>query len=59
MCSSIAAITAAAIMWKPMQMAGLIHVRLSDIEPLFTGTRCGKKGADVRPKFSHTRMGTG
>jgi hypothetical protein len=34
-------------------------VRLSDIEPLFTCTRCGKKGAEVRPKFSHARMGTG
>jgi hypothetical protein len=32
--------------------------RLSDIEPNFT-TRCGKKGAEIRPKFSHTRMGTG
>ena len=27
-------------------------VRLSDIEPSFTCTRCGKNGADVRPKFS-------
>ena len=34
-------------------------VRLSDIEPNFTCTRCGKKGAEVRPKFSNTRMGTG
>ena len=34
-------------------------VRLSDIEPSFTCSRCGRKGAEVRPKFSHTRMGTG
>ena len=34
------------------------HVRLSDIEPSFTCTRCwGKRGADVRPAFSHARMG--
>ena len=26
-------------------------VRLSDIEPLFTCTDCGKRGADVRPDF--------
>ena len=35
------------------------HVRLSDIEPSFTCTRCGKKGAEIRPKFSHTRTRTG
>jgi hypothetical protein len=35
------------------------HVRLSDIEPLFACTACGKKGADVRPAFSIARMGTG
>ena len=28
-------------------------VRLSDIEPLFTCTRCGKKAAEIRPNFSH------
>jgi hypothetical protein len=27
-------------------------VRLSDIEPQFTCTACGKRGADVRPDFS-------
>ncbi len=27
------------------------HVRLSDVEPLFTCQACGKKGADVRPNF--------
>jgi hypothetical protein len=34
-------------------------VRLSDIEPSFTCTHCGKKGEEVRPKFSHARMGSG
>ena len=34
-------------------------VRLSDIEPRFTCTRCGQRGAEVRPKFSQARMGTG
>ena len=34
------------------------HVRLSDIEPNFTCTRCGKHGAEIRPKFSQARMGT-
>ena len=33
-------------------------VRLSDIEPDFTCTACGKRGAEVRPKFSNARMGT-
>jgi hypothetical protein len=28
------------------------HVRLSDIEPGFVCTACGKKGADVRPAFA-------
>jgi hypothetical protein len=35
------------------------HVRLSDIEPLFICTACDKRGAEVRPKFSNARMGTG
>jgi hypothetical protein len=30
----------------------LDHVRLSDIEPDFVCTACGKRGAEVRPKFS-------
>jgi hypothetical protein len=34
-------------------------VRLSGIEPDFVCTACGKRGAEVRPKFSHARMGTG
>jgi hypothetical protein len=34
-------------------------VRLSDIEDRFTCTRCGRKGADVRPAFGPAKMGTG
>jgi hypothetical protein len=34
------------------------HVRLSDIEPDFVCTACGKRGAEVRPKFSLARIGT-
>ena len=34
-------------------------VRLSDIEPGFVCSACGKRGAEVRPKFSSARMGTG
>ena len=33
-------------------------VRLSDIEPGFVCNACGKRGAEVRPKFSNARMGT-
>jgi hypothetical protein len=29
----------------------LDEVRLSDIEPRFTCTACGRRGADVRPDF--------
>jgi hypothetical protein len=32
-------------------------VRLSDIEPSFTCTRCGKPGADVRPNFRRRAWG--
>jgi hypothetical protein len=35
------------------------HVRLSDIEPDFVCTACGRRGAEVRPKFSQARMGVG
>jgi hypothetical protein len=34
-------------------------VRLLDIEPGFVCTACGKRGAEVRPKFSNARIGTG
>jgi hypothetical protein len=34
-------------------------VRLSDIKQGFVCTACGKRGAEVRPKFSSARMGTG
>ena len=35
------------------------NVRLSDMEPDFICTACGKRGAEIRPKFSHARMGAG
>ena len=35
------------------------HMRLSDIEPDFVCTACGKRGAEIRPKFSQACMGTG
>jgi hypothetical protein len=35
------------------------HVRLSDIEPGFVCTVCGKRGAELRPRFSQASMGTG
>jgi hypothetical protein len=35
------------------------HVRLSDIEPTFTCTVCGHRGAEVRPKFSSARICAG
>jgi hypothetical protein len=35
------------------------HVHLSDIDPKFICTKCGQRGADVRPKFGQARMGTG
>jgi hypothetical protein len=34
-------------------------LRLSDIEPRFICQACGKRGADVRPKFSSAEMGIG
>ena len=35
------------------------EVRLSDIEPKFTCSKCGKRGADVRPAHGRARMGSG
>jgi len=35
------------------------RVRLSDIEPGFVCTACGKRGPELRPKFPQARMGTG
>jgi hypothetical protein len=34
-------------------------VRLSNLEPKFTCKACGRRGADVRPLFEKSRMGTG
>jgi hypothetical protein len=34
-------------------------VSMSDIEPGFVCTACGKRGAEVRPKFSLAGMCTG
>ena len=34
------------------------HIRLSDIEPGFACTACGKRGAEVRPRFSQMKMAT-
>ena len=33
-------------------------VRLSDIEPFFVCTACGRRGADVRPDFKWTQKPT-
>ncbi|MGV7219322.1 hypothetical protein [Bradyrhizobium sp. UFLA05-112] len=33
------------------------HVRLSEIEPKLTCTRCGKTRVEIRPKYSKLRMG--
>ena len=35
------------------------NIRLSDVEPGFVCTACGHRGADIRPKFSQAKMGTG
>ena len=32
------------------------EVRLSDLEPRFTCSACGKRGADVRPDFNWNKM---
>jgi hypothetical protein len=34
-------------------------VRLSDLEPKFICSKCGQRGADVRPDFNPPKMGTG
>ncbi|WP_426614522.1 hypothetical protein [Bradyrhizobium sp. McL0616] len=34
-------------------------MRLSDIEPDFVCVACGKRGADLRPKFSQAHIGAG
>jgi hypothetical protein len=35
------------------------NVRLSDMEERFVCTACGHRGADVRPLFKQSNMGTG
>jgi hypothetical protein len=35
------------------------EVRLSDIEPRFTCSACGKRGADVRPDFNWNKTPAG
>ena len=35
------------------------EVRLSDIDPGFVCTACGKRGAEVRPDFPEARRGAG
>jgi hypothetical protein len=35
------------------------NIRLSDVEPDFICTACGKRRAEIRPKFSHARVGAG
>jgi hypothetical protein len=52
------AVSAPAWLYKWSRLAHFqfaFGVRLSDIEPHFTCTRCGKRGADVRPDFSWSR----
>ncbi|MET4276851.1 hypothetical protein ABIB68_004795 [Bradyrhizobium sp. F1.2.2] len=34
-------------------------VRLSDVEPKFVCTRCGRRGAEIRPDHNPGQMGTG
>jgi len=58
MCWSIAATTDAATTSPSAPTAGPI-MSLSDIEPGFVCSACGKRGAEVRPKFSQADTGTG
>ena len=34
-------------------------VRLSDVEPKFFCTKCGKRGGEIQPKFGPAKKGTG
>jgi hypothetical protein len=43
---------------EPEDGAWSDSVRLSDLQPRFVCTRCGNRGADVRPDFSPAPMGT-
>jgi hypothetical protein len=33
------------------------HIRLSDLEPRFVCTACGRRGADIRPDFHWDKPG--
>ena len=57
MCWSIAAITDCSHHIKISADRWPDHVRLSDIEPDFVCTACGKRDAEVRPKSSQARIG--
>jgi len=35
------------------------NIRLSDVEPDFVCSACGRRGAGIRPKFQPANMGTG
>ncbi|MGM4959819.1 hypothetical protein [Bradyrhizobium sp. 604_D8_N2_3] len=34
------------------------HVRLSDVEPRFVCSNCGKRGAEIRPDHQPAKMGS-
>ncbi|MET4483127.1 hypothetical protein [Bradyrhizobium sp. F1.13.3] len=34
-------------------------LRLSDVEPKFVCTKCGRRGAEIRPNHNPAKMGTG
>ena len=43
---------------QPPHHDGRGSLRLSDIEDRFFCQVCGKRGAEIRPKFSPAKMGT-
>ena len=53
----IAATIVARTMSKSTPIGRPDNVRLSDVDPSFTCTACGKRGADIRPNFPQARMG--
>lgn len=54
-CWSIAPIITAATLIAVSGDRRADDLRLSDIEPRFTCTACGKRGADIRPDFNWKR----